>query len=44
MSGVTEGTAVQPSLVPPHRRKRVLIAVLVFLAGLASVSWVGSQI
>lgn len=42
MSGMTEGSAVQASLVPPHRRKRVLVAVLVFLVGLVSVSWVGS--
>ncbi len=44
MSGMTEGNAVETSLVPRHRRKRVIIAVLVFVAGLASVSWVGSQI
>lgn len=42
MSGMTEGSAVEASLVPRHRRKRVIIAVLVFVAGLASVSWVGS--
>ncbi|SFM92628.1 hypothetical protein SAMN04487961_1584 [Marinobacter pelagius] len=42
MSGMTEGSAVETSLVPRHRRKRVIIAVLVFVAGLASVSWVGS--
>lgn len=42
MSDMAEGSAVETSLVPRHRRKRVLIAVLVFVAGLASVSWVGS--
>lgn len=42
MSEMTEGSAVQASLVPPHRRRRVLVAVLVFLVGLISASWVGS--
>jgi len=42
MNQMSESSAVETSLVPRHRRKRVLVAVLVFLAGLASVSWVGS--
>jgi|GEM_PF-6321307 len=42
MSEMTEASIVRARLVPPHRRVRVVTAILVFLIGLASVSWVGS--